>query len=83
MSSKTANEKHFEGLKDYRASEGRTVLIPYKGPIENTIQDILGGVRSACTYIGANRLKQIGKCATFIRVNKQLNEVYKEAQIGE
>jgi len=83
MSSKTANEKHFEGLKDYRASEGRTVLIPYQGPIENTIQDILGGVRSACTYIGANRLKQIGKCATFIRVNKQLNEVYKEAQIGE
>ena len=83
MSSKTANEKHFEGLKDYRASEGRTVLVPYKGPIQNTIQDILGGVRSACTYVGANRLKQIGKCATFIRVNKQLNEVYKESQIGE
>ena len=83
MSSKTANEKHFEGLKDYRASEGRTVLVTYKGPIQNTIQDILGGVRSACTYVGANRLKQIGKCATFIRVNKQLNEVYKESQIGE
>ena len=83
MSSKTANEKHFEGLKDYRSSEGRTVLVPYRGPVNNTIQDILGGVRSACTYVGANRLKQISKCATFIIVNNQLNEVYKDTQTGE
>ncbi len=83
MSSKTANEKHFEGLKDYRSSEGRTVLVPYRGQVNNTIQDILGGVRSACTYVGANRLKQISKCATFIIVNNQLNEVYKDTQTGE
>jgi len=83
MSSRTANDKHFEGLKDYRSSEGRTVLVPYRGPVANTIQDISGGVRSACTYVGANRLKQISKCATFIIVNNQLNEVYKDTQTGE
>ena len=83
MSSRTANDKHFEGLKDYRSSEGRTVLVPYRGPVANTIQDISGGVRSACTYVGANRLKQISKCATFIIVNNQLNEIYKDTQTGE
>ena len=59
MSSKTANEKHFGGLKDYRSSEGRTALVPYRGEVETTVQDILGGIRSACTYVGARKLKQL------------------------
>ena len=73
MSSKKANEKFAGGLKDYKASEGRELLIPYKGSVINILQEITGGLRSACTYIGAKRLKDLSKCATFIRVNKQLN----------
>jgi GMP reductase len=76
MSSQAANEKHFGGLKDYRASEGREVLIPYRGAIENTIQDLLGGLRSACTYVGASKLKELSKRTTFIRVNNTHNRVY-------
>ena len=59
-----------------RSSEGKTVKVPYKGPVEGTINNILGGVRT-CTYIGANRLKDINKCATFVRVNRQVNTFYK------
>ena len=76
MSSDTANIKHFGGLKDYRSSEGRTVKIPYKGQISNTVQDILGGIRSACTYAGARKLKDLSKCTTFIRVNNQYNKIF-------
>lgn len=76
MSSETANNKHFGGLKNYRSSEGRTVLIPYKGNVENTIQDLLGGIRSTCTYVGASTLKQLSKCTTFVRVNNQYNRTY-------
>ena len=76
MSSDTANKKHFGGLKDYRSSEGRTVSIPYKGEVANTIQDILGGIRSACTYAGARKLKDLSKCTTFVRVNNQYNKVF-------
>lgn len=76
MSSHAANEKHFGGLKDYRASEGREVLIPYRGNIENTVQDLLGGLRSACTYVGASKLKELSKRTTFIRVNNTHNRVY-------
>ncbi|MBR20444.1 MAG: GMP reductase [Euryarchaeota archaeon] len=83
MSSKTANEKHFEGLKDYRSSEGRTALVPYRGEVNSTIQDILGGVRSACTYVGANKLKRLSKCATFIQVSNQLNTIYESSTTGE
>jgi len=83
MSSKTANEKHFDGLKDYRSSEGRTALVPYRGEVNNTIQDILGGVRSACTYVGANKLKRLSKCATFIQVSNQLNTIYESSTTGE
>jgi GMP reductase len=83
MSSKTANEKHFSGLKDYRSSEGRTALVPYRGDVDTTIQDILGGIRSACTYVGANKLKRLSKCATFIQVANQLNTVYEKSTIGE
>ena len=76
MSSDAANTKHFGGLKEYRSSEGREVLVPYRGEIAKTVQDILGGVRSTCTYVGANTLKQLSKCTTFIRANNQFNKTY-------
>jgi len=76
MSSKEANEKHAGGLKEYRASEGREVMIPYKGKVGDTLQEILGGLRSACTYVGARQLKDLPKCATFIRVNNQYNKTF-------
>lgn len=73
MSSDTAMNRHNGGVAKHRTSEGRTVKIPYKGSVENTILDILGGLRSTCTYIGAKTIKDIAKCTTFIRVNNQLN----------
>ena len=76
MSSDAANTKHFGGLKDYRASEGREVLVPYRGAVAGTVQTILGGVRSTCTYVGAATLKQLSKCTTFVRVNNQYNRTY-------
>jgi len=76
MSSDAANTKHFGGLKDYRSSEGREVLVPYRGAVADTIQNILGGIRSTCTYVGANQLKQLTKCTTFVRVNNQFNRTY-------
>jgi|TARA_R110000744_G_scaffold28866_1_gene69208 GMP reductase len=76
MSSDAANTKHFGGLKDYRSSEGREVLVPYRGAVEDTIQDLLGGIRSTCTYAGAMKLKQLSKCTTFVRVTQQFNAVY-------
>jgi len=76
MSSDAANTKHFGGLKEYRSSEGREVLVPYRGEVAVTVQNILGGVRSTCTYVGANTLKQLSKCTTFIRVNNQFNRTY-------
>jgi GMP reductase len=79
MSSDAANTKHFGGLKDYRASEGREVLVPYRGAVGNTIQTVLGGVRSTCTYVGASTLKQLSKCTTFIRVNNQYNRTYESS----
>jgi len=82
MSSESANEKHFGGLKDYRSSEGRTVLVPYRGAVENTVQDILGGVRSTCTYAGAVKLKHLSKCTTFVRCTQTHNGVYEKSTIG-
>ncbi len=76
MSSETANDKHFGGLKDYRASEGKEVSIPYKGKVATTIQAILGGVRSSCTYVGAGKIKDLPKCTTFVRVNNTHNRIY-------
>ncbi|WP_242204272.1 GMP reductase [Aestuariivivens insulae] len=78
MSSATAMNKHTGGIAEYRASEGKTVEIPYKGDVESTIQDILGGLRSTCTYVGAARLKELTKRTTFIRVNEQENRTYSE-----
>ena len=76
MSSKKANEKHNGGLKDYRTSEGRRVVLPFKGPMRYIVQDILGGIRSSCTYAGAQRLKHLMRCATFIRCYDTHNRVY-------
>lgn len=76
MSSREAMEKYAGGVAEYRAAEGKTVLLDYRGPVEDTVQEILGGVRSACTYVGAHRLKELSKRTTFIRVTQQLNEVF-------
>jgi GMP reductase len=76
MSSAAANDKHFGGLKEYRSSEGREVLTKYLGPVSTTVQNILGGLRSACTYIGASRLKDIPKCTTFVRCSDTHNRVF-------
>ena len=82
MSSTSANDKHFGGLKEYRSSEGRTVLTKYKGCVNITIQDILGGIRSTCTYVGASKLKDLSKCTTFIRCNDTHNRVFESSTIG-
>jgi GMP reductase len=82
MSSESANDKHFGGLKDYRSSEGRTVLVPYRGEVARTVQEILGGVRSTCTYAGALKLKQLAKCTTFVRCTQTHNAVYEKSTIG-
>lgn len=76
MSSEKAMEKYSGGVAEYRASEGKTVKVPYRGPVEETVQDILGGVRSTCTYVGAKKLKELTKRTTFIRVQEQLNEMF-------
>ena len=76
MSSQTAMEKHVGEVAEYRASEGKTVEVPYKGEVITTLKDILGGLRSACTYVGAQRLKELTKRTTFIRVAEQENQVF-------
>ena len=73
MSSDTAMNKHSGGVANYRSSEGRTVEVPYKGGVQSTINNILGGIRSTCTYVGASKLKYLSKCATFVMVNNQYN----------
>jgi GMP reductase len=78
MSSKTAMDKHAGGVAEYRASEGKTVQVPFKGDVIYTILDILGGIRSTCTYVGASRLKELTKRTTFIRVSEQENQVFKK-----
>jgi GMP reductase len=80
MSSAEAMQKYHGAVAEYRASEGRSVNVPYRGPVAKTILDILGGVRSTCTYVGASSLKQLSKRTTFIRVTQQLNEVFVQYQ---
>ena len=75
-SSKRAMEKHNGGKANYRASEGKEVLIPYRGDVADTLEEILGGLRSACTYVGAQKLKYLSKCTTFVRVSNQLNNIF-------
>ena len=79
MSSATAMKKHAGGVAEYRASEGKTVTVPYRGKVDETVLDILGGVRSTCTYVGASQLKELSKRTTFIRVEEQENQVYSKA----
>jgi GMP reductase len=76
MSSDTAMKRYSGGVAKYRASEGKTVEVPYRGPVEGTMQELMGGVRSAMTYIGAVRLKEVAKRTTFIMVGSQLNTVF-------
>jgi len=76
MASKTAMDKHGHSTREYRGEEGKTVTVPYRGPVRDTATDILGGIRSACTYIGAKRLKDLPKCTTFVRVNNTHNRIY-------
>lgn len=73
MSSEKAQETHFGKMNSYRSSEGRVIKIPYKGDLNNTVQDYLGGLRSACTYINAKTIKHMAKCTTFVRVSQQVN----------
>merc|ERR1719486_1396264 len=79
MSSDTAMKKYAGGVAEYRSSEGKTVKVPYRGPIDETIRDILGGMRSACTYVGASELKELPKRTTFVRVTQQLNTVFTDS----
>jgi GMP reductase len=80
MSSRAAMEKYAGGVAQYRAAEGREVLVPYRGPVADTVQEILGGVRSACTYVGARQLKELTKRTTFVRVAGHTNESFDENQ---
>jgi len=76
MSSEEAQIKYYGEKQSYRASEGKKVQVPYKGSVKNTVEEILGGLRSACTYAGAKTIKSLPKCTTFVKVNRQLNEVF-------
>lgn len=82
MSSETAMNKHHGGVADYRSSEGRTVLVPYKGDVSKVVQNILGGLRSTCSYVGAEKLKDLPKCTTFVRCTHTHNTVYENVTIG-
>ncbi|MEM9849864.1 MAG: GMP reductase [Bacteroidota bacterium] len=76
MSSSTAMDKYAGGVANYRASEGKTVEVPYRGAVAATVMDILGGIRSTCTYVGAKKLKELTKRTTFIKVREQENRVF-------
>ena len=69
-------EKHSGGVAKYRSAEGKTVRVEHRGLVKHSLESILGGLRSACTYIGARRRKDMPKCATFIRVSQQSNEIF-------
>ena len=80
MASEHAQKKYNGGLAKYRSSEGKVRKIPYKGNVSNTVDDILGGLRSAGTYIGASKIKDFPKCSTFVVVKNQVNEIYSNSQ---
>ena len=79
MSSSVAMQKHSGGVANYRSSEGKAITVPYRGPVAGTVFDLLGGIRSTCTYVGARRLKELPKRTTFVRVSQQINEVFGKA----
>jgi GMP reductase len=76
MSSEEAMTRYAGGVANYRASEGKSTMLPARGPVDGTVQGILGGLRSACTYVGARKLKDLSKCTTFVKVTQQINEVF-------
>ena len=76
MSSEEAMTRYAGGVATYRASEGKSTMLPARGPVDTTVQGILGGLRSACTYVGARKLKDLSKCTTFVRVTQQINDVF-------
>ena len=76
MASATAMDKHGYSNREYRGEEGKTVIVPYRGAVRDTVIDILSGVRSACTYVGAKRLKDFPKCTTFVRVNSTHKRIF-------
>jgi GMP reductase len=76
MASKVAQDLHNGGVSDYRASEGKDVILKYKGPVNHTVNEMLGGLRSACTYLGARNLMELSDNARFVRVNRQLNNIF-------
>ncbi len=79
MASETAQERFYGGVKSYCASEGKTVRVPLKGPVDKVIQEIEGGLRSACAYVGATKLKDLSKCTTFVRVSQTHNRFFEKA----
>ena len=81
MSSAKAMERHYGEIAGHRAPEGKEVRVPYRGPLETTVQSILGGLRSACSYVGARRIKDLPKCTTFIRVSMTTNEVFQRFNV--
>lgn len=78
MASKEANNKYYGGVASHRAAEGKCVMVPYKGPVSEIAQRILGGLRSTCTYVGAKKLKNLSQCTTFVKVNRTHNTIYGE-----
>ena len=83
MSSVKAMEQHYGEVAEHRAPEGKEVRVPYRGLLEVTVQSILGGIRSACSYVGARRIKDLPKCTTFIRVSMTTNEVYQKFDVED
>jgi GMP reductase len=82
MSSDAAMGKHGSRKDGYRGAEGKVVELPYRGPVEGTLTEILGGIRSTCTYIGAKRIKDMSKCTTFVRCTQQVNQVFNQYNAG-
>ena len=74
--SRSARKANLFSLSYFRSSEGKTVEVPYRGNVKDTVLDMLGGLRSACTYVGASKLKELSRRTTFIRVTQQLNSVF-------
>jgi GMP reductase len=75
-SSEEAMNKFYGGMSEYRASEGKAVRVEHRGSVDKTLQQILGGIRSGCSYVGARRIKELQKRTTFVRVNRQLNTLF-------
>ncbi len=83
MSSQIANNKHFDGLQPWKTSEGREVLLPFKPSIDETVQDMLGGLRSACTYLGAGNLQDLPQAAKFVQCHDTHNRVFEDSPISD